>query len=629
MSVNLEQTRQLGRYRILSKLGEGGMGTVYLAEDTQLSRKVALKVPHFKEDDPPTVIDRFRREARNAARLQHPNLCPVYDVGEVDGVHFFTMPFIEGKPLSRLIDPSAPWPPGRAAALVRKVALAVADLHRHGIIHRDLKPSNIMVRDGGEPVLMDFGLARSFTAQSQRLTTTGTPMGSPAYMAPEQVGGRADIGPPADVYGLGMILFEMLTGRVAFEGPLMSVFGQILNTPVPTPSTLRPGIDPRLEAVCLKALAKDPAHRYATAEQFVAALEACGLAVEAALPTVPVVATTIPTHTAPLPAPTSSGRGGDGGPAVEVQCPGCGKSLKIPGSVAGRKVKCPRCQTSLGRVNAPNPPPAPVPVLVQAEVNTATEGFFEKETSGRTAPPPRKPYRVRPISGRGPLRLGWLVVAAAVVVVGGLLVAGFFWWREPSATLAQNNMKQIGIGLLDQASVNGGKLEPTIRDEQGRPLLSWRVAILPYLDQATLYRQIHLNEPWNSPHNSQFHNQMPKVFQLPGGVEEPGRTPIVLARGRGAAFPTLDPILYPASFADGTSNTILLVEAEYPVNWMEPVDLNYVPETPRRGLGSRYRKGTLVLMGDGSVRHLAPSIGDITLRAAFTPNGGEPLGVDW
>src|SRR5262249_45428433 len=136
----------LGRYSVEKELGRGGMGAVYLAFDPRLSRRVALKVPHFTADDGPAVIERFRREAQIAAGIHHPSLCPVYDVDEADGVHFFTMPFIEGTPLSRLLAREGPWPPRRAVELVRQVALAAGVLHERGIVHRDLKPGNVMVQ---------------------------------------------------------------------------------------------------------------------------------------------------------------------------------------------------------------------------------------------------------------------------------------------------------------------------------------------------------------------------------------------------------------------------------------------------------------------------------------------------
>src|SRR4051812_18957735 len=143
-----------GRYRILDKLGEGGMGAVYLAEDTLLRRRVALKVPHFSAEDGPQVVERFYREARAAAGIDHPNLCGVLDLGQVEGVHYLTMPFIEGTPLSRRVD--QPWPPREAVELVQRLAGAVGVLHEKGLIHRDLKPANVLLRPNEEPVLMDF-----------------------------------------------------------------------------------------------------------------------------------------------------------------------------------------------------------------------------------------------------------------------------------------------------------------------------------------------------------------------------------------------------------------------------------------------------------------------------------------
>jgi serine/threonine protein kinase len=265
MTPQPELSGQLGRYRIVRKLGAGGMGTVYLAEDTKLPRKVALKVPHPSNGS--TLLERFRREAALAAGVEHPNLCPVHDLEEVDGVVFFIMPYIEGTPLSQLIEKGKPWPIAAALDLVRKIGAAVAHLHARGIVHRDLKPSIIMLRPSGEPVLMDFGLARDFTSQDARLTTPGTGIGSPSYMAPEQIGGQRDMGPAVDLYALGVILFELLTGRLPFEHPLPALYVQILQTPPPAPSSVVAGLDHRLDAICLKALRKEPEQRQKSVEE--------------------------------------------------------------------------------------------------------------------------------------------------------------------------------------------------------------------------------------------------------------------------------------------------------------------------------------------------------------------------
>jgi predicted Ser/Thr protein kinase len=265
--------QQFGRYRIVRPLGQGGMGAVYLAHDTKLERAVALKVPHFAASDGPEVLERFYREAKAAATLTHPNLCPVHDVGEIDGVPFLTMTYIEGKPLSdRLAEGKVD--PRQAAGLVRKLALALQEAHARGIVHRDLKPANVMIDLRGEPVIMDFGLARRVHLQEARLTRSGSVLGTPAYMAPEQVRGEVEaLGPGCDVYSLGVILYELLTGLVPFDGPALAVLAQILTQDPPAASVHRSDLDPRLEAICKKAMARKPEERYATMGDMAAALE--------------------------------------------------------------------------------------------------------------------------------------------------------------------------------------------------------------------------------------------------------------------------------------------------------------------------------------------------------------------
>jgi formylglycine-generating enzyme required for sulfatase activity/serine/threonine protein kinase len=263
-----------GRYRILRELGAGGMGTVYLARDTKLDREVALKVPSLGGDGPAAVdLDRFFREARAAASVSHPNVCPIFDVGEIDGTPYLTMAYLEGQPLSHLVKPAGLMSPDRAALIVRKLALALQEAHSRGVIHRDLKPSNVMVTPRGEPVVMDFGLARRDRTIELRLTKTDAIMGTPAYMAPEQIGGDSSkIGPACDIHALGVILYELLTGRLPFQGPGLAIFAQIVaQKPVP-PSRYRPGLDATLEALCLKGMAKNPADRHASMADLAAAL---------------------------------------------------------------------------------------------------------------------------------------------------------------------------------------------------------------------------------------------------------------------------------------------------------------------------------------------------------------------
>jgi tRNA A-37 threonylcarbamoyl transferase component Bud32 len=263
---------RIGRYRIIRKLGQGGMATVYLAHDEQLDREVALKVPKFDPEEGKQIRERFYREAKAAAALHHPNVCAIHEIGEIDGVPFLAMAFIDGRPLTAYIDPKGV-SPIQAAILVRKVALALKEAHRLGIVHRDLKPGNIMLDPRKEPVIMDFGLARLERKEAARLTKLGAIIGTPAYMAPEQVRGDLEaMGARSDIYSLGIILYEMLAGRPPFVGVPTLVLGQVLTQTAPPPSEFRPNLDPAIQAICLKAIARKPDDRYASMEEFAAAL---------------------------------------------------------------------------------------------------------------------------------------------------------------------------------------------------------------------------------------------------------------------------------------------------------------------------------------------------------------------
>jgi serine/threonine protein kinase len=268
-----ELPEQFGRYRIRKRLGQGGMGSVYLARDTQLDRYVALKVPKLTESESGEFLQRFYREAKAAATLHHPNICPIYDAGQENNIPYLTMAYVEGYPLSQVLEHGRPLSQRTIAELVRKIALALREAHAKGIVHRDLKPSNIMITKRGEPVIMDFGLALRLDAASKRMTQAGTAVGTPAYMPPEQMeGATTDIGPASDVYSLGVVLYELLAGQLPFQGSAIAVCVQILKENPPPPSTKRPDLDQQLEAICLKAMSKQAKDRYSTMAEMAAEL---------------------------------------------------------------------------------------------------------------------------------------------------------------------------------------------------------------------------------------------------------------------------------------------------------------------------------------------------------------------
>jgi serine/threonine protein kinase len=276
-----------GRYSVDRLLGRGGMGAVFLAHDPQLDRPVALKIPSFGGTITDGQKERFFREARAIAALRHPNICPVYDVDEETGTLYLTMAYIDGHTLAAKLR-DGPLEQNEAAELISRVALGMQAAHEHGTIHRDLKPANIMIDPEGEPVVMDFGLARKGDVEEEvepgsplpsraevGLTQMGSVLGTPAYMPPEQaVGDLNAIGPRSDVYSLGAVFYECLTGRRPFDGPdTSSVIQKILHVPPTKPRDIVEGINPSLERVCLKAMAKRPEDRYPSMEAFAEAIK--------------------------------------------------------------------------------------------------------------------------------------------------------------------------------------------------------------------------------------------------------------------------------------------------------------------------------------------------------------------
>jgi beta-lactam-binding protein with PASTA domain/predicted Ser/Thr protein kinase len=264
-----ENTLVDGRYRLLRRVGSGGMADVWCAEDTQLGRRVAVKILHERFAQDREFVERFRREASSAAGLQHPNVVNVFDRGEFDGTYYIAMEYVEGSSLKDLI--ARGMSVGEAIEVTRQILTAARFAHSQGIIHRDFKPQNVLIDGEGRATVTDFGIAR---AGASEITQTGSVMGTAQYLSPEQAQGLPVSG-SSDLYSIGVILYECLTGRIPFEADsaVAVALKQVSEQPVP-PSRLNPSVPPAIDAVVMKALAKRPANRFASAEEFLAALDA-------------------------------------------------------------------------------------------------------------------------------------------------------------------------------------------------------------------------------------------------------------------------------------------------------------------------------------------------------------------
>jgi branched-chain amino acid transport system substrate-binding protein len=392
--------RQLGKYEVRAEVGRGGMGTVYLALDPLLQRRVAVKVlaPHLVWQ--PGLIERFLREARAAARLKHPNIVTIYDVGQDGNTYYFVMEYVEGQSLATALRQRGPMSPGGAVRLLRRLASALDYAHGQGLVHRDVKPGNILLGPGGEPALGDFGIARA--AEDARLTTTGTLVGTPDYMSPEQARGD-EVDHRTDLYSLAIVAYESLGGQPPFGGstPHGVLYRQVHEAPPPLRQARPqdPAWPAAVDAVLQKALAKDPGDRYQTAAAFVDAL---AHALEGAQPQPAAQEPTVGARPAPgdeptvhLPAPTSPPPVGD---EVTVLAP---RAAPRPGQAADLPTAGPvpsRGDAGVKTAVAPRPFPAPPPA----------------------AGPPATGARPSPARRRAWL---WLAVALVVVVLAAVALA--------------------------------------------------------------------------------------------------------------------------------------------------------------------------------------------------------------
>lgn len=266
-SAAISQVRHFGDYELIVEIARGGMGVVYKARQLRLNRIVALKMILAGQLASEQDVRRFYTEAESAANLNHPGIVPIFEIGQIEGQHYFSMAFIEGESLAQRVS-EGPLPPREAAEMLMKICNAIAFAHEHGVIHRDLKPANILIDASGEPKVTDFGLAKKMGDDSA-LTGTGQILGTPSYMAPEQGAGKTDeVGPLSDIYAIGAILYYSLLGRPPFlaANPLDTILQSLNSDPIP-PRNVNPAIPVDLETICLKCLEKEPRRRYASASE--------------------------------------------------------------------------------------------------------------------------------------------------------------------------------------------------------------------------------------------------------------------------------------------------------------------------------------------------------------------------
>ncbi|MFL5823721.1 MAG: Stk1 family PASTA domain-containing Ser/Thr kinase [Solirubrobacteraceae bacterium] len=372
-----------GRYRVLSRLGSGGMADVFLAEDQQLGRKVALKLLHRRFSEDPGFVERFRREAQAAAGLQHPNVVGVYDRGDYDGTYYIAMEHLTGRSLKQLIRDEAPIDPIRAVDITLQILKAARFAHRHGVIHRDLKPHNAIVDESDHVKVTDFGIAR---AGASDMTETGSIMGTAQYLSPEQAQGHA-VSESSDLYSVGVILYELLTGRVPFDAESAVTIALKHVSEAPTaPTQVNPSVPPALEEVVLWTLNKNPADRPRNADDLITALEAARAAILA-------------------------GAAGERTAAMAAVAGGAGLAAGLPSAAA----------PPAGMAAAPTAPP---PVLAGPSAD------------GQGDPPPGEPGPEDAEEARWRKWWPWLALALVLLVAGG--AAAFYFVTKPTKVPVPN-----------------------------------------------------------------------------------------------------------------------------------------------------------------------------------------------
>ncbi len=444
--------RTIGRFEILSELGRGGMAVVYKARQTSPNRIVALKVlpPELSLDR--TYIARFRQEADSAAALEHPNIVPIYVVDEAEGLHYIAMKFIDGRTLKEIIRDRGTLPLDEAIRLIEQIASALDYAHSRGVIHRDIKPSNMMLDRSGWVYLTDFGLARG-AGGGGGLTIAGTVMGTPEYMSPEQAQGLPNVGPPTDIYALGVVVYEMLTGHMPFKAdtPLAMLVARLQQAPIP-PRDFRHDLPLPVEDVIMRALARKPEARYPSAGELVMALKQAAGADASSMsgatpPVSPPTGTPLPyVRTTPPSPPAGTAAPRPHAPPVSPVY-GTPAQPSSPPSGVPTVHAAPPVSPVYGTPAQPSSPPSGVPTVHAAPAYGApveplapSSGVPTMNVPPGTLPPQQYTTQApaKPKKGGG---VGLIIGGIAAVLL--LVAGGLFLFRSPTA----NDRQQVDAAL--------------------------------------------------------------------------------------------------------------------------------------------------------------------------------------
>ncbi len=405
------------RYRILSRIGSGGMADVYLAEDLLLGRQLAVKVlhHHFAEDQ--EFVERFRREASSAAALSHPNIVGIFDRGEWDGTYYIAMEYVPGQSLKTLVREHGPLQPLAAIDITTQILRAARFAHARGVIHRDLKPHNVILDEEGRARVTDFGIAR---AGASDMTLTGSIMGTAQYLSPEQAQGHT-VSARSDLYAIGVILYELLTGTIPFDGDsaVAIAFKQVSAQPQ-TPSAVNPAVPAPLDEIVLRALAKDPAARYAGADEFIAALQRAREQLPAAATT--VLATAPPAALGSAAAAAAAAATASGAAAATPETPALAPSGPTAGAPVGAAPTGYSGATPARRGPAGRPGAAPALVPPGTALST---GLVPSALLMPAGAPPGQGSRGDDAAAQDAKRrrLRWGLAIAAVVLVAAAVAA--------------------------------------------------------------------------------------------------------------------------------------------------------------------------------------------------------------